>query len=56
MPDPRICSDRWRQDPVELRFPVVLEKVVKRVGAGDQGRRAWSRCCPSTMQVVQDTH
>lgn len=38
------------KDPVELRFPVVLEKVVKRVGAGDQGRRA------STVQVVQDTH
>lgn len=44
------------KDPVELRFPVVLEKVVTRVGAGYQGRRAWSRCCPSTVQVVQDTH
>lgn len=41
------------KDPVELRLPVVLEKVAKRVGAGYQGRRA---CCPSTVQVVQDTH
>lgn len=43
-------------DPVERRFPVVLEKVAKRVGAGYQGRRAWSRCCPSRVQVVQDAH
>lgn len=43
-------------DPVERRFPVVLEKGAKRVGARYQGRHAWSRCCPSTVQVVQDAH